>query len=316
MADFYGVQDKTIRLRLNRLGIKPKPLITEEQRQEIIDAYDTASSSELAKKYNVSQSWINGIWLKAGKHGKPCRSYYFNEDYFENIEREDQAYWLGFLAADGCVYKPKDNRQSIVSISLEITDKYLLENFTKCLNTNKPVSVVSNKNHPERKYANLQLSSNKMVSDLAKYGIHPRKTYDDNWPTNIPEKLIPSYIRGYFDGDGCISKHFTPNTLHKVNISIAGFEINISHFVDYLATQNINAKLIRDKRGKGRNESDHFVVLYFTNKNERQKFLHLIYDNATIYMDRKYNLAQQFFKYCEISPKTWTIDKKIDDAVC
>lgn len=34
------------------------------------------------------------------------------------------------------------------------------------------------------------------------------------------------------------------------------------------------------------------------------------YDNATIYMDRKYNLAQQFFEYMEISPKTWTVNKK------
>ena len=28
-----------------------------------------------------------------------------NKDYFKNIDNEEKAYWLGFIAADGCIYK-------------------------------------------------------------------------------------------------------------------------------------------------------------------------------------------------------------------
>lgn len=39
---------------------------------------------------------------------KQSRKHFFNESYFEVIDTEDKAYWLGFLYADGNIYYHKD----------------------------------------------------------------------------------------------------------------------------------------------------------------------------------------------------------------
>ena len=42
-----------------------------------------------------------------------------------------------------------------------------------------------------------------MATDLAKYGIIPRKTGHEFLPIDeIPDNLIRHFIRGFFDGDG------------------------------------------------------------------------------------------------------------------
>ena len=58
-----------------------------------------------AKKYNIGATTLtrhlkkNGIEIKEN-HGK---KYFYNENYFEIIDTEEKAYWLGFIAADGCI---------------------------------------------------------------------------------------------------------------------------------------------------------------------------------------------------------------------
>ena len=40
---------------------------------------------------------------------------------------------------------------------------------------------------------------------LAGYGIVPNKTVLGFWPPSMPHDLVQHYLRGFFDGDGCIS---------------------------------------------------------------------------------------------------------------
>ena len=49
--------------------------------------------------------------------------------------------------------------------------------------------------------------------------------------------------------------------------------------------------------------------MVLTNKKEKQNFLHFIYDNTTVYLERKYQLAQKFIDLCKENPKTWEIKK-------
>lgn len=49
-----------------------------------------------------------GIKTTVGNH---YRYYYFNENFFEKINNELSAYWLGFLYADGCILTPKTGQQ-------------------------------------------------------------------------------------------------------------------------------------------------------------------------------------------------------------
>lgn len=309
IASFYKKNRHTITNFAKRIGIyqKKEKILTPEEEQEILNSYYTTTSTELAKKYNVSTSKISQLWTQAGLRGKTNRTYYLDENYFENIDTDDKAYWVGFIAADGCLYHPKDGRQDILSISLAIQDKEHLEKLQKNLKTNKPLSISSHGRNKEFKHASLQISSNKISKDLQKIGVTPRKTYSVQWP-KIEEKFLPAYIRGYFDGDGYISHKIERDNLHSVHVDIVGFLENMKNFQAYLLSKGIKTSISLDKR---KYKIQNFCSLRLNNKKEKQKFLHLIYDNASVYLDRKYILAQNFIDLCKENPRTWEIHKKI-----
>lgn len=51
-----------------------------------------------------------------------ARKYNYNDNYFENIDTEEKAYWLGFIAADGSIVN--NNRAlEITKIKLQTKNK-------------------------------------------------------------------------------------------------------------------------------------------------------------------------------------------------
>ena len=91
--------------------------------EEIKSSYGTISAKELALKYGVSKSRISQIWMKAELKGHRSYIYNFNHNYFEKIDSPDKAYFLGLLAADGCVYRRKNGSKSQAMIKLTLQEK-------------------------------------------------------------------------------------------------------------------------------------------------------------------------------------------------
>lgn len=60
----------------------------------------------------------------------------YKTDYFNVIDTEKKAYFLGFIYADGCIYKrQKGNSLEIsLNISIQSKDKEILEELEKELN--------------------------------------------------------------------------------------------------------------------------------------------------------------------------------------
>lgn len=126
------------------------------------------------------------------------RLYTINDDYFDSMGH-NQAYLLGFIAADGTVGK---NNNSI-KIALASVDKSFLEKIKEELQSNAPINDFEDKNgftHSEFRF-----SSTKIKQRLADFGIIPNKTYESFSPQNIPDEYLIDFIRGYFDGDGSVS---------------------------------------------------------------------------------------------------------------
>jgi hypothetical protein len=122
----------------------------------------------------------------------------FNEDYFEVIDTPDKAYFLGFIFADGCLIdNPKEYRYKL-NIKIHNKDEEILKNFISLLDSEVEIWRSNN-----REISEIGFSSKKMINDLKKIGLHPNKTYTINYP-KIDEKLERHFLRGYFDGDGCI----------------------------------------------------------------------------------------------------------------
>ena len=57
--------------------------------------------------------------------------------------------------------------------------------------------------HGQRDICEVSLSGKKIVKDLEEKGLHPNKTFTIKYP-EISEELERHFLRGYFDGDGCI----------------------------------------------------------------------------------------------------------------
>ena len=91
---------------------------TQEQIEDILNDYkNNFSQKSIAEKYNVSRSVIKRVLnsFEIDLRKKTCK-YYANYDIFENIDSAEKAYWLGFLAADGCNYQREHNASIIINI--------------------------------------------------------------------------------------------------------------------------------------------------------------------------------------------------------
>lgn len=156
-----------------------KRLYTEERLpQEDVKRILGLTCSELKaalKTHNVSRSFPN--------------KYQINKRFFRIIENDEQAYFLGLMAADGCV-----TEKGTIELELQHRDRGLVERLRNALGPNIPLK---NKNG-----VRLAFSSVEMAQDLSQFGVVPRKSYCFSWPNNLPEEFALTFLLGYFDGDG------------------------------------------------------------------------------------------------------------------
>lgn len=306
MAIKYNVSHKTILSFAKHIGYKAtnrRLVLTDEMKHYLITQYSYKSATELSKELNISTDTISTFWHREGLRGKSSRVYQYNEQYFHIIDSADKAYWIGFLAADGCIHRTKDSRQDMIIIVLEDSDTELLEKLNCCLQCNKPLRHFIKPNG--KTYVRFEISSDIMSKDLAQYGIVPQKTYKYIFPDNINKEYYRDFIRGFFDGDGTISKSIEQNTLYKTNIGFTGYAKNLKRIQEVLQEQDISSTFIEDKREY--NSKDIFGFLALTSKIDKVKFLHYVYDDAQLYLQRKYILAQRFIELVSTGKKCWKL---------
>jgi ribosomal protein S27AE len=142
------------------------------------------------------------------KHGDPnvvlppslppvTRKYTLNHEYFNDIRTPEQAYWLGFITADGGVIR--DSKSFTLRLELAKKDAEHVRLFAQALGSDTPV-------RPSRGSVYVPLNSRQLVESLERLGIGPRKSATVE-PWDGPGDLMPHYWRGLFDGDGCIGRH-------------------------------------------------------------------------------------------------------------
>lgn len=294
VAKYYGTNKTTILRYAKNIGYDTtyKKILTQEQEEVILQNYHNCTAKELAEKFNVSQSKITQIWRQHGLIGKENRVYKINnQKYFNIITSVDQAYFLGFIGSDGCVYHSNYNKQDILRISIQKEDVKILELFKQCLETDKPIYTT------KEKYASLEISSQQIFDDLCALNLKPRKTYS-NTIANIDDNLMPHLIRGYFDGDGTIRR----SAQSDVEISISGYYNNMEKIQSFLEKHNIFSTFIEDKRKYHDAETGIFGQLIIPNRYAKYAFLKLIYTECgEYYLDRKHKIAFEFINYIESS---------------
>lgn len=209
-----------------------------------------------------------------------------DENYFDAIDTEAKAYFLGLLWADGnnCEYK----RKKKVQISLQEGDKRILEIFKRELKFTGVLSFKSGRMSKGYKKLSkgqyyIQIYNDKLYDTLYAHGMISNKTLFLKFPTCVPDNLMNHFIRGYFDGDGCI---YIKDGTTQCSFNICGTKDMVEKIGSVLQTNcTLNPLRIR--------ESKNLFLLDWGGIHQLRRIQEYLYKDATIYLERKYNKFQQ-----------------------
>lgn len=283
MSDLFQIE----RIGNQRSNIKWK----KEQKDKIAELYLNKTSIRRISKmfgglhYNTIKKVLQeyGIKLrtKSQSHFQDDRK----ENFFSVIDSEEKAYWLGFFAADGCVH------DKYFSIILQKRDREHLEKLRNILNiTTVQIRDYSQKS-PTGKildYSVFSVGCKQIVEDLKKHGITERKSLILQ-PPKIPEDFAYDWIRGYFDGDGCLSYSKINNRWQCNCLSTKEVLLWIQEKLNLQNTKPFKVK----RNGK----EEKVWTLHWNGRLNCLRTMNLIYKNNTakIYLNRKYILYKELF---------------------
>ncbi|HLO11261.1 MAG TPA: LAGLIDADG family homing endonuclease [Pseudoneobacillus sp.] len=209
---------------------------------------------------------------------KGNKKHQLNESYFENIDSEEKAYWLGFIMADGCVYKQESTYR--FQMNLNSKDKDTLVKLNQVISSDYEVKDKLVNNHP---VSMLKINSKEFCEHLINKGVIPKKSGKEVVP-NIDRDLVRHFIRGYFDGDGSlvITKRKDSDKL-RYKFCIVSSKKLLEQVIAILTEKecSIPPKAIQ-KTGEA-------YTLNIGSLDSIKKIRNYMYHDANIYLERKYD---------------------------
>ena len=290
LANIFNVSESNLRYYARKFNLKfntQRRWSLEEKQSLVNDLNSGMTIEQLTIKYNTTKKSLYSFFHKnniaIGQYRKHC----FDENYFEVIDTEHKAYWLGFIMADGGVCKTCNevSGPNRLYINISAKDKEHLQKFCEDIKLDKqnikeytPIGTYSN--NPMVKVC---VNSIKLCNDLKTYGIIPNKTGKELIPSIIPNNLIRHFIRGFFDGDGC----FTKNKDKIQSIMFCGpydFLNQLQNiFIENNLLSNDESVFIYQEK---RNNKKLFYLRY-NKSNIRNNITEYMYNDSTIYLNRK-----------------------------
>lgn len=253
-------------------------ILTETDITNIIKDYqNNFSLNSIGEKYNISRERVKRILINNNiALRKRTQKYYADYNIFETINTPEKAYWLGFLAADGCNYNRKENASILINISQK--DIEHLEKFKKFCKTNAQIIkyTTSAGYSNNSKMCKIVLNSKKMSQDLSDKGIVPKKSLILK-PPKIDKQFYLPFILGYFDGDGSISKSSKENTFY---MSFVGTK-EILEWICKVLDLDLSLKKRYDD-----DKNNYYISIGGTNK--PYNVLKKLYNSCNICLTRKY----------------------------
>lgn len=263
-----------------------KQIIPETEINTIQNLLKTKTRKEVSKIYNTSKSAIDRYIKKYNIHTEGRSrlnesKLKFDINYFDEID-EKKAYWLGFIAADGCL---KNNKVSLVS-----KDREMIEKFQYDLHSEHKLSIVTifdKRTKKEYTSYKISITNNFFTKKVEKY-INNDKSNNFILP-KIDEKYYSFFIAGMFDGDGSISYYGKNKNLIRCNlISTKECLIEIQSIIEKIGVKK--TELYQYKNSKNLWKMHLYSEAYY--------FLKYIYDEnfSEIYLSRKFNKFKNYEK--------------------
>ena len=214
-----------------------------------------------------------------------------NSSIFDEIDTEEKAYWLGFFYADGNIsdmksYLKKSGKYVYrMEVSLMASDIEHLNKLKNFLGYEKELKISKAGDRAER--CRLYFNDKHMWNKLNEIGCTPIKSLTLKFPDESifkDKSLIRHFIRGYVDGDGCISycnKEHTAMTLR-----ILGTKHFLENMQNYIPLEK-NNKIMKKEN-----------IHELTFQRRRGVYVcNFLYKNCNVYLKRKLN---RHIEYCRL----------------
>lgn len=219
--------------------------LTENLKKQIIDDYtiNKLTKKQIREKYTIGQKLCN----KVLKDIPLNRFYYYNtysaidiiwDKLYNPKYANELGYWMGFLMADGSVHKTsyKKSYTLTVALSLSIIDENIIRKYAFFWTENHSIhltknALYKNKNGSITKESlRFKFSITRNENEFKKYGLIPNKTYTFLEPQINDNIVLKNYLRGWFDGDGCVYIHLK----YKERVQVTGMPVQVKWFLNKL----------------------------------------------------------------------------------
>lgn len=279
-------------VRAHGIAKKVKWLTPEEELELVRIWKETGVGWKALKaKFGIGQPMV---FMILRKHGMPVserralrRYMEKNDHYFDAIDTEAKAYFLGLLWADG--HNSTDRGK--ISLSLQEPDAPIVDRLAvEVYGHTKVVRTVTKKPTkgdsfigPRQKQRRMQISSRHMSQVLESYGMTSNKSFTVEFPTCVADHLVHHFMRGYLDGDGHITNFTQSNSFGWGIIGSIPFCQSYKSILD--AKLNITTTYSLETQ-----YSQPLATLSGGGRAKVLKVLNYLYSEATVYLKRKHDL--------------------------
>jgi hypothetical protein len=253
--------------------VDARMVFSTEEKNQIRDLYESGfTTHDLSLRFGRSKGTINKAIRDAGgclrTNPETSRKHSIRLEAF-NSDTSERNYWLGFLAADGNVTKDR------FTLALSTKDIIHLEKFRDFLGSSHPISTRF-QSYPGRKetsISRISIVSKQMASDLKDFGIIENKSLTF---APVEEMRFDSdFWRGMVDGDGNI--HIDKRGY--LHLQLCGSLSCIEMFESWCKSLvNTRATIRQDKS----------IWNFRVGGNPAVSIASALYDDAPVYLDRKY----------------------------
>lgn len=271
--------------------------ISEFEKYQIKNLYISGTScTKIGVKFNLYHKQVRKILdeLNIEKSNKSRRKHTLDENYFDIIDTQNKAYILGFLYADG--YNSID--KSTIRLQLQACDYEILEKMRLELKSDKELKFIrcdnkiASNGYISKNMYQLEVYSKHMCEQLDKLGMHQNKSLILEFPDWLSEDLYSHFIRGYFDGDGSYCYRHASRYGERDLITFT----STNNFCE--KTKQIINTYTNAIGGGIYDCSSHngiTKVLSFSGKIQTKVILDWMYNDAELYLERKYLKYQNRF---------------------
>lgn len=264
---------------------------------------ELGSLKAVGRKFNVDSGSVKRYMQQYELEFKPQVRHACDHDFFSR-ENEETFYVAGFIAADGTVKKRKSSSGNFryeVQIGLAKSDESFLKKIKDLMKAETPIHnflIKNSKRNPKWNdtwSSQFTITSEKMVNDLEKFNVVPAKSLIYRFPLwLVNHPLCHHFMRGYFDGDGTffMGKLQDGRTVEQVYFGLRGTVEFLTIFRSIL-----EEKCILEKREKSVRVNTGIGVLEYGGNGIVKKITDYLYQDATIYLPRKYEIAMKAKEY-------------------